>query len=178
MPKLDLAAIKARVEGATPGPWAPSPTPSRFPEEPVETSPIFIDCPREIGRTIITCYEGRADQAFVCHARGDVPALCERVEELEKALDGYDTMLDECANRIRGLIEAYHQNQKALGEYFGMHGTEHSLEDCPEDDTCECPEHAPMRAAWNRFGDEMELAHRRLDKIRVARSALSGEDPK
>jgi hypothetical protein len=86
MTKLNLDEIMARCEAATPGDWYPTPIPPRGDGDVLTTSDIFIDVDRELNRTIITTYEGRADQTFICHARTDIPALVERVKELESVL--------------------------------------------------------------------------------------------
>jgi len=82
--------------------------------------------------------------------------------------DDMRVMLEECRDRLEGLIGAYRDEYEGLSEYFGHHGAEHSDPDCPEDDTCDCPESRKLHAAWLRFGREVELAHRRIDKIKRA----------
>jgi hypothetical protein len=99
------------------------------------------------------------------------------VERLRAALDGYPTMLEECAARIRGLIETYHDESEGLSEYFEYHGPQHSDENCPCDDTCECPESQKLHKAWDRWGHEVTLAYRRLDRIREALATLAGKGP-
>ena len=80
----------------------------------------------------------------------------------------YKIMLEECRDRLKGLIEAYKEEYEGLSEYFSFHGAEHSNPDCPEDDTCDCPESRKLHSSWLRFGREIELAHRRVDKINRA----------
>jgi hypothetical protein len=71
-----------------------------------------------------------------------------------------------------------HQDEQVgLREYFDCHGPQHSIEDCPQDDTCECPESRKLREAWTRMGRETELAHRRLDKIKRALATIYGVKP-
>lgn len=74
-------------------------------------------------------------------------------------------MLEECRARLTGLIEAYYKEYEGLSEYFDYHGVEHSNLDCPQDDTCDCPESRKLHSAWRFFGRQVELAHRRVDKI-------------
>jgi hypothetical protein len=84
--------------------------------------------------------------------------------------------LEECRDRLRGMIEAIDQEREALSGYFAEHGPHHSDDDCPQDDTCDCPEHQPLSAAWERLGREIELAYRRLDRIKAAIAYLEVRD--
>jgi len=66
---IDLEAIKARCEAATPGPW----------EIKDRGHFAYMSGPRHVG------VGGRwlpADAAFISHAREDVPALIAEVERL------------------------------------------------------------------------------------------------
>lgn len=73
---LDLEAIKARCEAATPGPWVN--TGGRFPK--INGGPIG-------GCDVATLFfADGADAAFIAHAREDVPALVAEVERLQKAV--------------------------------------------------------------------------------------------
>lgn len=76
--------------------------------------------------------------------------------------------LEECRDRLRGLSEAIDAERAALRAYFDVHGAHHSQDDCPQDDTCRCPEHAPLTAAWERLAREQELADRRLHRLHLA----------
>ncbi len=67
---LDLNAIKSRVAAATPGPWAAR-------DEKVTAS--------RGGATVAVVLDG-AHAAFIASARTDVPALVQRIEELEAQL--------------------------------------------------------------------------------------------
>jgi hypothetical protein len=82
-------------------------------------------------------------------------------------------MLEECLARLEGLVNGEWATHEALNRYFAIYGAEHSQEDCPEDDTCECPEHVQMTLATARMSREVELARRRIDKLRAA---LAGGD--
>lgn len=82
-----LAAIRARCEAATPGPWEPgrqSPYTLRFPiHQSVEARKVN---PLGWQRACI-CREARmGDTAFIAHARQDVPALLAEVERLRGLL--------------------------------------------------------------------------------------------
>lgn len=90
--------------------------------------------------------------------------------KLAEALKDYPVMLQECQARLEGLLAAYREEGKALDVYFELHGASHSGEDCPQDDTCDCVEHQLMSAAWERIGREIELAERRICKIKAARA--------
>jgi hypothetical protein len=76
--------------------------------------------------------------------------------------------LTECRDRLRGLIEGCAEEKEALTRYFDVHGAEHSQDECPQDDTCDCAEHVLLHAAWERMGREIELAWRRIDKLNKA----------
>jgi hypothetical protein len=84
--KLDLAAIRARANAATPAPWRAG---SR------ETWHVFgaIGDPSlmapVLGRVVCRInqhFPHEADAAFIAAARTDVPALVARVEALERAI--------------------------------------------------------------------------------------------
>lgn len=80
MPELDLDAIRARVDGATPGMWYWWPLDPRphFQVGPTESAPVAeVYGPTERG----------ADAEFIAHARTDVPALLAEVERLREELD-------------------------------------------------------------------------------------------
>ena len=70
---LDLAAIKARCNAATPGPWTPS-----------EIGwGVYSKDKGWYERLFITVHAQAADCTFAAHARSDIPALIARVRELE-----------------------------------------------------------------------------------------------
>lgn len=100
----------------------------------------------------------------------------QRVGELEKleteSKDFFITMMEQCRDRLSGLLAAYEEERKAWQVYLDFHGVEHSNEDCPEDDTCDCPENVPLHMAWRRMNAELTLAERRVEKIRVSLDAL------
>lgn len=86
MTELDLEAIKARCEAATPGPWHHRSTPNSFVTDPdkysiVVDAGIYEDLSREQQELI-----ARNNRIFSAHARDDVPALVAEVERLRAAL--------------------------------------------------------------------------------------------
>ena len=88
----------------------------------------------------------------------------QRIDDLEAECDAQRTMIDGCRARLENLVSSYHELDHAEQEYFSEYGAEH-LEDCPEDDTCECP----LVQAWTKADGAMsrsiELAERRITKI-------------
>lgn len=92
---IDLEAIKARCEAATPGPWEwMSPPWTTDPRvlvrrigDNVEASFQVIDADPSGGEYSLAIDPGGPDAAFIAHARTDVPALVAEVEQLRKALD-------------------------------------------------------------------------------------------
>lgn len=62
MSDIDIDAIRARAEAATPGPWAD------------HDGPLLED--------VVAYIYSDADEAFIAHAREDVPALLAEVERL------------------------------------------------------------------------------------------------
>ena len=69
---LDLAAIEARAEAATKGPWESRDYPN---DEVWDSKGIWLADVRN-----------EETAAFIAHAREDIPALLARVRELEAAL--------------------------------------------------------------------------------------------
>lgn len=74
---IDLDAIEARANAATPGPW----TVSRSSDHPGER---HIDAGLGAG-VYVAMDVGADDAAFIANARTDIPALVARVRELEAA---------------------------------------------------------------------------------------------
>ncbi|MDA8311047.1 MAG: hypothetical protein M0Z46_10635 [Actinomycetota bacterium] len=81
---LDLAAIRARCDAATPGPWAQGMAGYKLLPE--------VDYHAAFGFIIVSDdlsddgQRGVADAAFIAHAREDVPALLAENERLREAL--------------------------------------------------------------------------------------------
>jgi hypothetical protein len=70
--RVDLAAIKARADAATEGPWAP------------DRNGVH----NQRGECVALTYHANkhADAEFIAHARADVPALFAEVERLREVL--------------------------------------------------------------------------------------------
>jgi len=119
---LDLAAIRARCEAATPGPWAREEYEDGDQGEgptgvyPGSRGPIVE------GRTIVRYYQPKGpedgdgveelaeaycnhDAAFIAHARTDVPALLARVEELTARLAAPAEMESADALAVRMVVD-------------------------------------------------------------------------
>ncbi len=84
MSELDVAAVRARCEAATAGPWEPYFT---VHGDPFVVSGRFL-FPGDILATVSIAAEdyGRADALFIAHARTDVPALLDRLAVCEEGL--------------------------------------------------------------------------------------------
>lgn len=104
MKTIDLDPIEARVQRATPGPWAEGAGQVRG----GETRELIIAAD---GRTIIAMAYGgyghptpdctREDRAFIAHAREDVPALIAEVKRLRALCDDIEAALPACARFVR-----------------------------------------------------------------------------
>lgn len=88
-----LAAIKARADAATPGPWKTGE--DDFTKHTIyaakDRATIIVqrrDDSDMFWNSIIPLKQTFSDAAFIAHAREDVPALLEEVERLRKQLDG------------------------------------------------------------------------------------------
>ena len=98
----------------------------------------------------------------------DVTDWKTRAEAAEALADRLAGALRLSGERLAGIIEAYDKEREGWQVYLDFHGVEHSQEDCPHDDTCDCPEHSQIRIAWQRMEQEIEMAHRRRDQIKIA----------
>ena len=101
----------------------------------------------------------------------DTEYLWAPVQDLTEARANVERLtgdLEMAANRIESMIAAYHDEHEGLSEYFEMHGAQHSQEECPEDDTCACPESKKLHAAWKRWGHEISDAYATLRSIAAA----------
>lgn len=78
-PQLDLDAIKARADAATPGPWTAGGAFTHPWEVHIAAHLPFV----ELAHTT----QGGADAAFVAHTREDVPTLVAELERLRDAED-------------------------------------------------------------------------------------------
>lgn len=82
-PELDLAAVKARIAGATEGPWA---------ADVHSDGRAWIDMPSVDGHAFGMHGFG-PDAEFIAHARTDMPALVDRLEQAEAEVE-----------RLRGVV--------------------------------------------------------------------------
>ena len=107
MPDLDLDAIEARANAATPGPWTTE-RPAPLTEGPAAgLRPgvcIAATSPSKENRVYANPPGGQypsADQRFIAHARTDVPALADEVRRLRAAL----TSLSNDADHALSVLE-------------------------------------------------------------------------
>lgn len=118
MTSEELAAIKARAEAATPGPWKRSDeesgdyyVPGWYVEVPVSTGSQWI----------ASSIDDQPDAAFIAHARTDVPALIAEVEILRRALHGVaDVMPAEKFRRVCLAAGLSDSEAKAIFAGVGM----------------------------------------------------------
>jgi len=86
---IDLDAIQARADKATPGPW-------KLWAMSVLADPVGdsnLDTAIPVADTFFRNADGRPrtnDATFIAHARTDVPALLAEVERLARIVNGYD----------------------------------------------------------------------------------------
>lgn len=79
---IDLKAIKARADKASPGPWFIF---GRKGTEVLDGHPDYDSSEYIVPSNDMHPEKMRPENAeFICHAREDIPALIARVEELEK----------------------------------------------------------------------------------------------
>ena len=98
---LDLDAIEARANAATPGPWTVSRSSSHPGERHIEAG---------LGAGVYVAMDvGADDAAFIGAARTDIPALVARVRELESDAAQFlahaeDTIMRECERHDRAIL--------------------------------------------------------------------------
>jgi predicted RNase H-like nuclease (RuvC/YqgF family) len=94
--KLDLQAIKARAEAATPGPWTQGKGEAKD----------FISAGGELGfrlqinPTSWQKFATTETAAFIAHARADIPALLAEIERLRKTNELLEKSVDILQNRL------------------------------------------------------------------------------
>lgn len=97
MTELDLKAIKARCEAATPGPWDVAI--GNFSDD---VSVVYVGSPGLKGSDQKRYNLSEDDQKFIAHARADVPTLVAEVERLRAALMKESDRVVELLRRIDG----------------------------------------------------------------------------
>ena len=107
MIQLDLDAIEARANAATPGPWdgdtCDGISQHWTREKPwldvlvMEGSDSWGGCNHRISVS-------EADAEFIAQAREDVPALVKRVRELDKEVEGKDRLIDKLIDERDALV--------------------------------------------------------------------------
>lgn len=107
MTPAELAAIKARADAASPGPWTPSVGCYQDPDG-------DDDCHFGRGPTTIPQSEaqGLADSVFIAHARTDIPALLAALDDARAKsemwkgkYEGYADLADGVTARLKGEAE-------------------------------------------------------------------------
>lgn len=88
----ELAAIRARAEAATPGPWAP------FGKQVIDSNQLFVL--QGLGDHV---YQ---DADFIAHAREDIPKLLAEIKRLRThpTLEQIDDFLYGVDNHAQGLL--------------------------------------------------------------------------
>lgn len=96
MKLLDTKAISARANEATPGPWHCDVRSFLSTKTTVaDISDIEILPPEQRDDILATPMR---DATFIAAARTDVPALCDEVERLRKALMSIEPVLERCVS--------------------------------------------------------------------------------
>jgi len=81
-----LAAIRARADAATDGPWNATTDPSHFDFDCVDSSEWSM------------YVERRCDRDFIAHARADIPALLDEVRRLQGQVEALAEFIQEDAD--------------------------------------------------------------------------------
>lgn len=172
---LDVAAIEARYEKATPLPWVRSDDPSDrgyhrilWHHGPPGASQM---CPQVIARAVWPTYN--AD--FIAHARADIPALCREVRRLERLVATacvtrsdvervWEALGGEgfCPNAVALVALAERVGASAGASRREVACTGISARWCPRCGDCTCPEPeqamdhpmCPLHAPLSSHGDE------------------------
>ncbi|QAU07226.1 hypothetical protein HOV03_gp87 [Gordonia phage Asapag] len=97
MSELDLDAIEARAEAATPGPWHASKGGGSMGRD--YPGNITSD---ETGQIIFTQTGNSANTRFIAGARTDVPALIARVREIEGLAQTWMQAVENCEHEDDG----------------------------------------------------------------------------
>lgn len=104
-PDLDLDAIEARANAATPGPWHDDHEQFEGKELPCVAVGDFgwVCAGQNVPAYDEDSEQGKADAEFIAHARADVPALVARVRQLETSRQLDRRTIDGCKRRITEL---------------------------------------------------------------------------
>jgi hypothetical protein len=123
---LDLDAITARAEAATPGPW------TKFPEGP--TPPVVAMLNQPPGPLYVCTERGvepsdlaEPDADFIAHARADVPALVSELRaarEVVEAAAGFSAFMNEDAEDLQWPDEQLADLAASLAAYRAVVGPE------------------------------------------------------
>ena len=93
MAELDYDALQRLVDAATPGPWANySPNPKTTREQAIYSE--WLETDPEARSSEIAALLTPKDAAFIAASRSAVPALLDRVRELEAERDALDAAFD------------------------------------------------------------------------------------
>jgi len=120
MSELDLAAIRARADAATPGPW-------KLWGMSVLADPVGdsnLDTAILVANTAFRDANGRLrtnDADFIAAARTDVPALLAEVERLTRIVNGYDrTPAEQRAAEAEAEVERLRAEVRRLRDYLDL----------------------------------------------------------
>lgn len=137
----DVKAVRERAEKATPGPWGitrwPGAEPYGFDICTGEGSPTALNV--TVGDDGGGAFFNDDDAIFCAHSREDVPALCDRVEELELELET-EVVRTGGLRELMGELEAENAALRAAGRAmldafpFSSHGAIKQMLDAL--DTC------------------------------------------
>ncbi|HET9554364.1 MAG TPA: hypothetical protein VFP50_15485 [Anaeromyxobacteraceae bacterium] len=99
----ELEAMEARERTATPGPWTGD-TGKHPPYPQVVRAPVAVNAMTDVVATV-TRYQG--DQAFIAHARADVPALLAEVRASWAERDAARQQVDDMLSMIARSNESH-----------------------------------------------------------------------
>lgn len=110
-----LAAIAARAEAATEGPWLSS---HNITENTYDVSVLYAD---GIGVVIADCRRRAADAEFIAHARQDVPDLIAALQAAEAEVERLRELLHDCrenSTTLRELVDGRDAGEANLREHI------------------------------------------------------------
>jgi hypothetical protein len=161
---LDLAALQTREAVATPGPWYTE-------EEMVQTNWIDPLWPEDdqAGWTVAECYNlggkeghGKANAAFIAHAREDIPALRAALEQAQQDNERVTRDRDAKSHVIDRIVDAFQTGKEPDAEHWPF----------PAQVAALVRERDDLRVKWNEACDELRdlllnvgMANARRDHI-------------